>query len=613
MLLGFSGQVVELGVSGTPRVIFLGKTGDRIIWESGGRLYESEDGGLNSSQITVQVVGISQDAMWHLPNLTRLTEIPKSNGLLLAQAFASTNNNFLDVGGVWRSVNGGSIWFNTGLPIPNNSWQYSGFGFDLLSPSVVYTSIRKVGSGSGSGADIFPLPVVSIVYRSLDSGVSWSPLISVEDTSWEIDHSTIGSSIAAYGSKIFAGNRKSIDGGLTWGPLSRDDYINSFFIKNIFVSSPTGKLVLATTNGGVIRSTDGGDSWTAVSLGNDQTHDIAQDPYDAGVFYATGMAGRLYRSTDFGLTWDLYKEIPNDFGMEIADLYFDPSDDNLFISSSVSRTYFFPIDRSNDTLSPDIELYCDRNLFFRGDVAEVRFYLSEFSVDFSLADIEVIGGYVSYFSGDGREYLAGLVPNPLSTGEVTVRVSSGKFSDSFGNVNDDGNESNNTIELNFLPSGISGVVYHWKSHMLLAAVDVLVGGNEPTAVNPPPALLDLRSLAISEDRATGNRVLSVEVWANPRSGDANFDFQIFTAEALAASFTSSLGGTWTVITNAENPNTLTVGGFDAGAGLGTSAVKLGILELTYGPLTERAELLVSQINLGSTAGPPSSTLKISSH
>lgn len=105
------------------------------------------------------------------------------------------------------------------------------------------------------------------------------------------------------GTPAGTGLYRSKDGGLNWdlvGPTSTVGYNCSEIVidpknsKNIFVA--TGN------NSGVVRSTDGGDTWTKVQTGFAPVS-IEINPDDPRYVYASGQSGPVYRSEDGGTTW----------------------------------------------------------------------------------------------------------------------------------------------------------------------------------------------------------------------------------------------------------------------------------------------------------------------
>ncbi len=79
------------------------------------------------------------------------------------------------------------------------------------------------------------------------------------------------------------------------------------------VTTPLGTLLVGADNGGVYRSTDGGDTWTAVDLAwpccNYYVPSLAAS---ANSVYLGSWGGGVYRSDDDGVTWDTTGSIPGE-------------------------------------------------------------------------------------------------------------------------------------------------------------------------------------------------------------------------------------------------------------------------------------------------------------
>ena len=83
-----------------------------------------------------------------------------------------------------------------------------------------------------------------------------------------------------------------------------------------------------------------------------------------------------------------------------------------------------------------------------GETTTVTFTLSEAASDFIEDDISVSGGELSSFaSSSSTVYTATFTPTADSTTDGVISVASSKFSDSAGNENADGSDSNNTLTL----------------------------------------------------------------------------------------------------------------------------------------------------------------------
>ncbi|HZO91863.1 MAG TPA: dockerin type I domain-containing protein [Chthonomonadaceae bacterium] len=107
---------------------------------------------------------------------------------------------------------------------------------------------------------------------------------------------------------------KTTDGGNSWRPLT--DAMPGLAASCVSVSPTNHNLVLAGTgdydggNGpgfGVLRSTDGGATWTIINIGSgsEAIHRITFDPRTPSKIFATGGRKGLFRSIDSGRTWQM--------------------------------------------------------------------------------------------------------------------------------------------------------------------------------------------------------------------------------------------------------------------------------------------------------------------
>ena len=178
----------------------------------------------------------------------------------------------------------------------------------------------------------------SFVFRSTDAGASWGQVgVGPGASSIVIDPADPSVVMVAWGTQA---SWRSTDGGATWasylGPVGTDISIdpndaNSVFIDDIngtgiaysgdmgatwharplpsgeplspvAFDPPTGDAYVGTTDG-LMRTTDGGVTWTSVSAQLGNIRYLAFDPNNAGVVYAGTWNDGLYVSTDTGQTW----------------------------------------------------------------------------------------------------------------------------------------------------------------------------------------------------------------------------------------------------------------------------------------------------------------------
>lgn len=108
-------------------------------------------------------------------------------------------------------------------------------------------------------------------------------------------------------STIFAGTRtqgvlKTTDGGRSWTPMNNG--LISLFVFDLVIHPLTPQTVYASTDSGVFKSTDRGGSWTSILLG---FRNIALDPLNESTVYAAA-CGALLKSTDGGANWSTMGE-----------------------------------------------------------------------------------------------------------------------------------------------------------------------------------------------------------------------------------------------------------------------------------------------------------------
>ncbi len=229
-------------------------------------------------------------------------------------------------GGVWKTETCGSAW----TPVSDAQIETGSIGSIDVSesnPSVVWV-------GTGSAAIRSNVIIGRGAYKSTDAGRTWQ-FVGLRDAG------QIGSVIihpknpdivwvaalgSPFGPNAERGIFKTTDGGKTWS-------------KTLFVNQETGGRVLAinyanpnelyagmyrgfrkgwdiisggpASEGGIYKSTDGGENWTKLSSGLPQTLigkiDLDVPRSNPKVVYAMieapGSEGGLYRSDDAGATW----------------------------------------------------------------------------------------------------------------------------------------------------------------------------------------------------------------------------------------------------------------------------------------------------------------------
>jgi Ca2+-binding RTX toxin-like protein len=103
--------------------------------------------------------------------------------------------------------------------------------------------------------------------------------------------------------------------------------------------------------------------------------------------------------------------------------------------------------QSVDLVPPTIAISSNLSSLGIGKTSTISFTISESVSDFVLGDVAVTGGALSNFTGSAKAYAATFTPELNFTGTASIKVASGKLTDSAGNTNEDGAEANNNLPI----------------------------------------------------------------------------------------------------------------------------------------------------------------------
>jgi photosystem II stability/assembly factor-like uncharacterized protein len=228
-------------------------------------------------------------------------------------------------GGVWKTTDGGATW----LPISDDDFKVGSIGsidVSISDPNIIYV-------GTGSDDIRSNVSIGHGVYKSTDAGKTWRYLglyntgqtgaVRIDPTNPDIVY------LAAIGNP-FADNPergvyRTTDGGQTWQKvLYLSDSVGAVDIelqpgnpKVVYASMWRGErkpwtIISGAHEGGIYKSTDGGDHWT--KLGNGLPTELfgksniavtAADPNRVYALIEAKPGGGLYRSDDAGEHWTL--------------------------------------------------------------------------------------------------------------------------------------------------------------------------------------------------------------------------------------------------------------------------------------------------------------------
>ena len=257
--------------------------------------------------------------------------------------------------GVYKSVDGGRSWKNVGL---RKSRQISRILIDPSDPNLVYVGV--LGHAYGPSAE-------RGVYKSTDGGETWrhtldkGPEVGISDMAIAIAKPNIlfaatwnahrppwstYAPLEGPGSGIY----RSTDSGVTWSQLSGNGLPGGDWGRVGIAVSPDGTRVYAVIDArkesGLYRSDDGGNKWSRVNSDPRLTsrawyfNRVTIDPGNPDVVYVPNVA--LYRSEDGGKSISIVRGAPG--GDDYHELWVDPKNSSRMIlgtdqGTSISLDY----------------------------------------------------------------------------------------------------------------------------------------------------------------------------------------------------------------------------------------------------------------------------------
>lgn len=226
-----------------------------------------------------------------------------------SSAFATASNSPL--GGAWRPLGPNGLWV----------FQIESGRIAAILPATRPGGAMYAGTASGG------------VWRSTDNGITWTPLtdnqcmlttgaMARDPSNPNLIYSATGE---GNGGLTGCGVLRSTDGGDSWTVSTqgiRSTAGGSGQFSSLVVDPATAgtsnSIILGTTrfgNAGVVRSTDAGATWHA-ALATGPAYSLVAHPTSPGTYYVSDMVASpassrgVYRSTDVGATWTMLPALP---------------------------------------------------------------------------------------------------------------------------------------------------------------------------------------------------------------------------------------------------------------------------------------------------------------
>jgi photosystem II stability/assembly factor-like uncharacterized protein len=310
------------GVGGRPYTYFMGTTG--------GGVWQSTDAGNSWANISDGSFGGSIGAVAVAPS--------DHNVIYVGQGSADIRGNTSTGRGVYRSTDGGKSWTYLGL---REAGQVGRIEVHPQDPDLVY--VAALGHPFGRNPE-------RGVFRSRDGGATWEHVLALSDSTGAADLAMSADNPRVLFAGMWRGERKpwavisgseeggvyrTTDGGDSWSKL--EGGLPTGLVGKIGVTVSRADpervwvIIQAEPDGGVYRSDDGGETWNRVNSENKlrqrafyYTH-VQADPQDENTVYALNV--RMWKSVDGGKTFEQI-EVPHG---DIHDLWINPDDNRIMV------------------------------------------------------------------------------------------------------------------------------------------------------------------------------------------------------------------------------------------------------------------------------------------
>ncbi|MFL5787665.1 MAG: WD40/YVTN/BNR-like repeat-containing protein [Flavisolibacter sp.] len=298
----------------------------------GGGVWKTSDGGSNWKNSTDKTFGGSIGAVAIAPSDENIVYVGEGENTL-------RGNESEGLHGMWRSEDAGRTWKNLGL---HDARHISRIVVHPRDPNTLWIAVMGHSFGSNVNRGI---------YKSTDGGKTWRKTLYANDSTgacelvmepgnantlyagmWHVIRTPYSLESGGKGSGLF----KSTDGGETWSDISLNKGLPKgiWGIVGVSVSQSNPDKVYAiieNKNGGLYASTDGGNTWSLTSNDNNIRQrawyysKVFTDPKNENLVYVLNV--NMMRSRDGGKT---FQSVSTPHG-DTHDLWIDPEDGNRMI------------------------------------------------------------------------------------------------------------------------------------------------------------------------------------------------------------------------------------------------------------------------------------------
>jgi PKD repeat protein/photosystem II stability/assembly factor-like uncharacterized protein len=261
----------------------------------------------------------------------------RPSALVLGQAFQQTQPDAAASYGQWKPLgpfNGNTI---------DGIGRINRIAFDPTNPQVIW-----MGAPAGG------------LWKSVDAGQNWTTntdqLANLGISDIEIDPSNTSIMYLATGDRdggdtYSFGVLKSTDGGNTWNGTGLVHAVTSQVkITDLYLNPDNTNIIVATTSQGIYRSADAGNTWTSVQSGSFNA--IVQKPGNPNILFCSSLSSpRIYKSNNNGQSWGVvsHSALPTG-GIRRIELAVTPHDSNYIYAlyGESTNNGFLAICRSTD-------------------------------------------------------------------------------------------------------------------------------------------------------------------------------------------------------------------------------------------------------------------------